>query len=888
MRSFRQCVLLICVLLLLRWAGAQESIDEILKRNPVMNPNFSAFTESSLMSYASRLEAPAGKHGFVTVKDGHFVYADGMRARFFGINLAKDTVFIEKPQIDRLVALFARAGVNLVRIHHIDDTQGILDSDPARYFRPERLDLVDYWVAKLKERGIYLCLDLNDYRTFKASEGVRNGEQLGRGAKPYAVFDQRLIELQQEYARKLLIDHVNPYTKLAYANDPAIAFLEIYDENGLFIRRGDWATLREPYRKVLQDQWNIWLRVKYGTTAGLKSAWTDRNGFCALGATESLDTATVMLPRLELDSDVPAGPTNPLIAPARTADGARFAYDIQLSYLQTMMDALHEMGIKVPVTAVGAQDVLPDLMATAKATDYIGINFYWDHPTWDAGKEWTMPAYFSLNNPITDNQSYSFTATCSLAHMQGKPLVVRELGYCFPNAFRGAGMIESAAYGAFLDIDALILFTFDAHSNARTIGYFDIHLDPLRWGLASQCARLFLSGDVRPSLTTTGIGFSDVDAFTWYEYLNSLYQLANVTRVVNTTDRTTPNPFNLLITSGRSSGPQWAGNHLLFFANKRHVDTRYKTMSDAIDAQYGYSFLTGRSGVFDMTFRGYGYDAGTVKTVQAWPVFATDDLKNSGVQPVATANTAAYGFYDPTRQLFGFRNLRPELATRVALDALHLWNNVDLSHTQLDRGVWVSDTGELIRDTANGCLKVDTLQLQVIAGRFDQPIPPRTSALSLVTTTPIGTLTAESLDGKALTDSTSFVVEMTSKARNDLMGLAPVEHGSSTPKAHRLERLGTPPIRTDGKAVIKPTRVSIGDRMLLELYLQNGTWEYLQQGNRALLYLDTGDITVRLPSKPALVRWHTAQDVIEMSPPDVVFTIPNGVRYTEIIWPAAL
>ncbi|HEY3416152.1 MAG TPA: hypothetical protein VGM23_04630, partial [Armatimonadota bacterium] len=352
-------------------------VPEVLQRSPTLNPNLTLFPECSFVNRSASLDAPAGKHGFVTVKNGHFAFDDGTRMRFFGINLAKDTVFISKPAIDRLCDLFARAGINLVRIHHIDDLQGILDPDPTRYFRPEKLDIVDYWVAKLKAHGIYLCLDLNDYRTFRSSDGVTSGEALGRGAKPYAVFDQRLMELQQEYAAQFLVDHVNPYTKLPYAHDPAVALLEIYDENGLFIRRGDWGSLCEPYKTILTKRWNAWLLGRYKNTEGLRAAWTDAKGVCALTATEALEQGgSVRLPRLDISYALPDAPGDPLLAPARVSDGALFAYDIQSGYLASMMTALRKIGVKIPITAVGAQDILPDLMATAATTDYIGINYY--------------------------------------------------------------------------------------------------------------------------------------------------------------------------------------------------------------------------------------------------------------------------------------------------------------------------------------------------------------------------------------------------------------------------------------------------------------------------------------------------------------------------------
>lgn len=33
------------------------------------------------------LDAPAGKHGFVVVKDGHLATEDGQRIRFWGVNI---------------------------------------------------------------------------------------------------------------------------------------------------------------------------------------------------------------------------------------------------------------------------------------------------------------------------------------------------------------------------------------------------------------------------------------------------------------------------------------------------------------------------------------------------------------------------------------------------------------------------------------------------------------------------------------------------------------------------------------------------------------------------------------------------------------------------------
>ncbi len=177
--------------------------------------------------------------------------------------------------------------------------------------------------------------------------------------------------------------------------------------------------------------------------------------------------------------------------------------------------------------------------------------------------------------------------------------------------------------------------------------------------------------------------------------------------------------------------------------------------------------------------------------------------------------------------MLGFRNMRPDMVVRVALDALRDWRGAAISHTDVDNDRWVSDTGQLIRNVADDArnLLVDTPTLQVVAGRLDSQAQ-QTSALKLTTTTPVGTLLAESLDGVPLKGSTILRVKMTSRARNDQVKMDATDNG---PKAYKLTSIGEAPIRTDGKASDTPTRVEVGGKLLLELYLQNGTWEYLKR-----------------------------------------------------------
>ena len=81
--------------------------------------------------------------------------------------------------------------------------------------------------------------------------------KLGDAAKPYSTFNRRLIELQKKFNYDLWT-HINPYTGLAYKDDPAIVLVEVTNENDLFTQK---VTL-EPYRTELEETYRKWAEGK--------------------------------------------------------------------------------------------------------------------------------------------------------------------------------------------------------------------------------------------------------------------------------------------------------------------------------------------------------------------------------------------------------------------------------------------------------------------------------------------------------------------------------------------------------------------------------------------------------------------------------------------------
>ncbi len=236
-------------------------------------------------SVAHLLDAPAGKHGFVRVRDGHFC-TDAGPIRFHATNLTGPANFPAHEVADKLAARLARFGINCVRLHFMDTwyinfmprpTQALLADDTLtqRNLDSKQLEKLDYMIAAFKKRGIYVNVNLHVGRTLDERDGFENAKSLPWANKGMGQFVPRMIELQKEYAQKLLT-HVNPYTGNAYTDEPGVAMIEISNEDSLTGRfyEGTFDRLPEPYATELRRQWNVWLHATYASAAELQSAWT--------------------------------------------------------------------------------------------------------------------------------------------------------------------------------------------------------------------------------------------------------------------------------------------------------------------------------------------------------------------------------------------------------------------------------------------------------------------------------------------------------------------------------------------------------------------------------------------------------------------------------------
>jgi hypothetical protein len=307
-------------------------IDETERWQPVSAST--GIEPKSALDFSFLLEGPAGKAGAITTsKAARLSFSKGGRARFFGVQLLPPGAFLDTNKADALADRLARSGVNLVRLGNLDAPLGpalsLLDDsrDDTKEFDATALARLDHLIAALKKRGIYVAIELQGDRRFRADDGVAMPGALPPGGGPAAIFDPVMTKLVSETSRALL-RHVNPETGLALKNDPALAWVTLSGEVSLFNLIDDPTLLPGDYAKAYRD----------------------------------------------------------LTARSTTGIGRRFWQGLESAHWKELADALRKDGLRVPVAGVShwRRELEFSEEQAAPGLDLIDDRIFWAAPTWIA------------------------------------------------------------------------------------------------------------------------------------------------------------------------------------------------------------------------------------------------------------------------------------------------------------------------------------------------------------------------------------------------------------------------------------------------------------------------------------------------------------------------
>lgn len=410
----------------------------------------------SPLDFSSQLDAPAGKYGFARPNpDGtlRFEKAPERILKLYGTNFCMSVNFPPKEEAGRIADQIARNGYNSVRFHHHDN--GLVDpeSPDSVTLNAENLDRFEYFFAELKKRGIYVTTDCYSSRKFKKGDGVptmKNEKGLFQIGEPSAVANLK------NFLRNWLT-HRNPYTGLTLAEDPALVFVNLINED---------------------DPLNYWYREKEVRELHIKAfeEWKKTNR-CPDAVADTGD-------RRFLD----------------------FLFEQKAKTLSELSRFVkEELKLQASVTSQN-QHQGQHFTLLRSQFDVVDDHGYHDHR-----------ATVTINGRSGNSHSQT-SAVMTLAYMPrmmmtsrnpAKPFFMTEFNHCRPNRFRAESGPMMGAYCALQGWSGFYRFCY-AHSISRVLNNspanscFDSVADPVMQFSDRIIAAMFLRGDVRRAPT----GFS--------------------------------------------------------------------------------------------------------------------------------------------------------------------------------------------------------------------------------------------------------------------------------------------------------------------------------------------------------------------------------------------
>lgn len=403
-------------------------------------------------------DPPAGKHGFLRVSGDEFVFDDGTMARFWGCNLAAYALFVDKKTIEEQARRIAQMGFNLVRLHHHDSISwvdpSVIDKsrDDTRCLDSRGMDCLDYWVKCLKDQGVYIWLDLHVGRILKAGDnavskdGIPGFDEIRRQGgrlNGFCYFNPAVQELMKEFNEQYLT-HKNPYTDLAYVDDPAVAMMLVTNENDLTHHFGNL---------MLADKNNPVHRRMFLECL---------DSFCRKTGLSPAETGKTWLP----------------------GTSKIFLNEIEYRFHKMMQEHLYGLGVRVPIATTnswGGMELfsLPSLASA----DFIDVHSYGQ-------------AEFLSTNPV---HTPDYTSWIAAAQVSGKPLTVSEWNVPYPSRDRFIAPFYTAIVGAFQGWDALLIYGYsqDPFADTGRLTEWSTFTDPAIAGVMPAAALIYRRGDVR-------------------------------------------------------------------------------------------------------------------------------------------------------------------------------------------------------------------------------------------------------------------------------------------------------------------------------------------------------------------------------------------------------
>lgn len=415
------------------------------------------FSPDAATDLSALLPKPAGALGRVRAQGDRLVLGDGRPVKFWGVNASIPAT----PELMALKArMLAKHGVNLVRVHPVQDVVGRLEAAPGggRRLNPARLDRLDRWIAALKEQGIYTQFSPVYPHVISPEDGypadlyaeLADAQGGGKQTGGFVNLMRPLQDAEWVWLRELMT-HVNPHTGLSYAQDPALAVVEVHNEDSVFWHAPlNWFESGQAdgrpiprHQAAVQRMWRDWLRGRYRSDAELLAAWGPAGRGSRPG--DSLGNERMALyGAWEMQA---AGPSRNAAERVRMGDFIAFLAETQRDYFARRGQELRGIGYEgLRVSTAwwaGGAAATPANTWTDDALDIIDRHRYWGGM---AGGGWRMG-----EGPIADGSQLGAPGEGLLAagldQVEDKPFMLSEWTASPPNEWKAEAAPLVAFYG---------------------------------------------------------------------------------------------------------------------------------------------------------------------------------------------------------------------------------------------------------------------------------------------------------------------------------------------------------------------------------------------------------------------------------------------------------
>lgn len=309
-------------------------------------------------------------------------------------------------------------------------------------------------VATMKNEGIYSTIS-----PFWAHNGHMGGwvpknwgieGYSGKDALWEVMFFNDTLKNAYKHWIKYLYTETNPYTGIPLKDDPALAIIQVKNEDGMFF----WTMqgIKPALRKRVGELFHAWLIDKYGKIDHAFDAWNNVNH-----ADDNLSNSVIgIFDTWELTQKQSGGKAK------RIADQVAFFTERQRNFYAEMDTYIkYELDCNQLTNGNNWKTADPKRLNdleryTNTACDVLAVNRYFDpihvgeHNGWriDPGHKYVGPS--ALKNP--------HLLPINLKQVTGHPIVVTESGWNLPHKYQAEGPFLIAAYQSLTGVDGFYWF----------------------------------------------------------------------------------------------------------------------------------------------------------------------------------------------------------------------------------------------------------------------------------------------------------------------------------------------------------------------------------------------------------------------------------------------